>query len=225
MKIADETINILKNFSTINEGIMIRKGKILETISKEKNILARAEVVDSFDEELGLYDINSFLGTLSMNGNEIEFNGTTDVIIKGFNGKSKTKWRKTPENMIVVPPNKSINMDTAEISFELTEDEIKWFSRAASMLSAPNIVFASDGQTVEVKCFDIKNDASNINTTEIDAKGNGKKYNMIFSTDNLKFIEGSYDVKISSKGISYFKHKKLPIEYWIMTAPGSKYEG
>ncbi len=107
----------------------------------------------------------------------------------------------------------------------MTEDEIKWFSRAASMLSAPNIVFASDGQSVEVKCFDIKNDASNINTTEIDAKGNGKKYNMIFSTDNLKFIEGSYDVKISSKGISYFKHKKLPIEYWIMTAPGSKYEG
>ncbi len=117
MKIADETINILKNFSTINEGIMIRKGKILETISKEKNILARAEVSDSFDEELGLYDINSFLGTLSMNGNEIEFNGTTDVIIKGFNGKSKTKWRKTPENMIVVPPNKSINMDNAEIAF------------------------------------------------------------------------------------------------------------
>ena len=106
MKIADDTINILKNFSTINEGIMIRKGKVLETISKEKNILARAEVADEFSEELGLYDINSFLGTLSMNGNEIEFNGTTDVIIKGFNGKSKTTWRKTPENMIVVPPNK-----------------------------------------------------------------------------------------------------------------------
>ena len=65
MKIADDTINILKNFSSINEGIMIRKGKVLETISKEKNILARAEVADEFSEDLGLYDINSFLGTIS----------------------------------------------------------------------------------------------------------------------------------------------------------------
>lgn len=225
MKLSDETINVLKNFSTINDGIMIRPGKVLETISKEKNILARAEVGDSFGEELGLYDINGFLGFLSLNNGEIEFNGTNDVLIKGFGGKSRTNWRKTPESMIVVPPNKTINMDNAEVSFDLTEEEIKWFSRAASMLSAPNIVFASDGTDIEVKCYDIKNDASNVNITKIDSPGNGKKYNMIFSTDNLKFIEGSYTVTISSKGISHFKHKKVPLEYWIMTAPGSKYEG
>ena len=34
-------------------------------------------------------------------------------------------------------------------------------------------------------------------------------------------LSGDYDVAVSSKSISYFKHKKLPIEYWIALEPDS----
>lgn len=225
MKLSSDTINILKNFSVINEGIFIKKGSVIETISKQKNILARAEVQDSFSDEFGIYDINNFLSVLSLHGDSnLEFKDTS-IIIKGFSGKSKTTYHKTAKNMIVVPPDKKINMAEAEISFKLTEEEIKWCTRCASTLSSPNMSFKSDGETIEVFCFDTKNDGANINSTQLESKGNGKKYNMIFSTEHLKMIEGSYDVTISSKGISHFKHEKLPIEYWIMSDPGSKYEG
>jgi hypothetical protein len=46
---------------------------------------------------------------------------------------------------------------------------------------------------------------------------------MVFKTENLKMISGTYDVKISSKGISHFKNKNKELEYWITTEAGSTY--
>ena len=55
-------------------------------------------------------------------------------------------------------------------------------------------------------------------------EGNGDKYRMIFKTENLKMIFGSYDVSISSKGVSHFKNKSKNLQYWITTEAGSKFE-
>ena len=35
-------------------------------------------------------------------------------------------------------------------------------------------------------------------------------------------LDGDYDVSVSSKSISHFKNKKLPIEYWIALEPDSQ---
>lgn len=226
MKLSTNTVNILKNFTTINEGIFIKKGKVLETISKQKNILARAEVDDEFDDEFGVYDLNNFLGVLSLQkGGDTEINfDDKNILIKGFSGKSQMKYRKAAKEMIVVPPDKKINMANPEVSFNLSAEEIAWVTRVANQLSSPNLAFISDGTTVEIQSYDAKDDASHVNTTELSSAGNGRKYKMIFATDNLKFIEGSYDVQISAKGISHFKHTTLPVEYWVMAETGSKVE-
>jgi hypothetical protein len=74
-----------------------------------------------------------------------------------------------------------------------------------------------------VTTFDLQNDSAHTNSIEI-AEGTGNKYKMIFRTENLKIISGSYDVSISSKGISHFKNKNRNIQYWITTETGSKFE-
>lgn len=226
MKLSTNTVNILKNFTTINEGIFIKKGKVLETISKQKNILARAEVDVEFDDDFGVYDLNNFLGVLSLQkGADPEINfDDKNILIKGFSGKSQMKYRKAAKEMIVVPPDKKINMANPEVSFNLSAEEIAWVTRVANQLSSPNLAFISDGTTVEIQSYDAKDDSSHINTTELSSAGNGRKYKMIFATDNLKFIEGSYDVQISAKGISHFKHTVMPVEYWVMAETGSKVE-
>ena len=40
---------------------------------------------------------------------------------------------------------------------------------------------------------------------------------MIFKIENLKLMRGSYDVKISNKGLGYFKNSERNLEYWIAT--------
>ena len=57
MEISAETVNVLKNFSGINGNIVIRPGNKIMTISEAKNILAEAEVAETFDSIVGIYDL------------------------------------------------------------------------------------------------------------------------------------------------------------------------
>ena len=44
MNITSDTVAILKNFSDINQNILVKPGNQLQTISTLKNILAQADV-------------------------------------------------------------------------------------------------------------------------------------------------------------------------------------
>jgi hypothetical protein len=61
---------------------------------------------------------------------------------------------------------------------------------------------------------DKKNDTSNNYSVKVGDSATDK-FDFHFKTENLKLIEGDYDVAISSKNISHFKHKSKEIQYWI----------
>ena len=121
-------------------------------------------------------------------------------------------------------PDKKVNMDNSEMTFSISEQDLNWCLKAALALNSANIAFVSDGTNINVEVFTAKDDSSNVNATTI-ATGDGKKFKMIFATENFKFIPGSYTVTIHSRGIGHFKNQNLPIEYWITTESGSSYGG
>jgi hypothetical protein len=226
MKLSSNTMNVLKNFATINEGIFVKPGNVIETISKQKNILAKAELTEQFDKEFGIHDLNNFLAQLTLSKDtspEIEIEDK-NIIIKSLSGRSSTKYRKASKETILTPPDKKVNMDNSEINFTIQSPDFEWISRVASALGSPNIAFVSDGENLNVETYDLKDDSSHVNSTNL-GKSQGKKYRMIFSSENLKLLPGEYSVIISSKGVGHFKNKNLPVEYWITTETGSKYEG
>ena len=45
----------------------------------------------------------------------------------------------------------------------------------------------------------------------------GKKYTIVFKTENFKMIQGGYDVEICFDGIAHFKNVKDDIAYWVAT--------
>ena len=51
MNISNETLDILRNFSSINSGLTVKEGNELKTVSAMKNIYAKAIVTESFDKE------------------------------------------------------------------------------------------------------------------------------------------------------------------------------
>lgn len=227
MKLSSNTMNVLKNFSTINENIFVKSGNVIETVSKQKNILAKAEVSETFSDEFGIHDLNNFLSVLTLSKDstpEVEFQNN-DIIIKSRGGKSSTTYRKASKEVLVLPPEKKINMDNAEINFTFSNEDLDWCQKAASALNSPNVAFVSDGENISVQLFDAKNDASNVNTTVISNSADGKKYKIVFATENFKFIPGSYTVTIHSRGIAHFKNNNMSIEYWIAAETGSSYEG
>ena len=225
MKLSNETLGVLKNFGAINDGILFKKGKTLKTVSSHKNILAEVNIQEEIPVDFGIYNLNEFLSVVSMHKDDPSFEfEDKQMLIVGNKGRSKIKYRFCEPTMIVVPPEKAIAMPDAEISFSLSAEDFEWVMRAAAVLSCPHVAIESDGSKISVVTLDLQNNSAHTDSLEI-GDGNGNKYRMIFKTDNIsKVLPGSYDVQISSKGISHFKNKNVPLQYWITTEQGSKFE-
>ncbi len=224
MKLSNETLSVLKNFASINQGILFKPGKTVRTISTHKNILAEAVVSEEIPKEFGVYDLNNFLSVISLHKEEptIDFD-ESNVLISGLQGRSKIKYRFCAPNMIVAAPDKNLELNNPEIKFDLSAEDFDWILRAANVLSSPHIAVESDGKKIFVTAFDLQNDSAHTESLEV-GKGDGNKYKMLFKTENMKMLSGGYAVTISSKGIAHFKHKTISIQYWIATEAGSKYE-
>lgn len=224
MKLSTDTLNVLKNFATINQGIYFKQGKTIKTVSPQKNIMAEVTVDEEFPVDFGVYDLNNFLSVLSLSKDDTTLSfKDKNILISGLKGRSEITYRFCEPHMIVVPPEKNVVVPDPEIKFELSSDDFDWIMRTAAVLSSPHIAIESDGDKMFITTFDLQNDSAHTNSITL-SNGNGNKYRMIFRTENLKIVSGSYDVSISSKGISHFKNKNKNIQYWITTETGSKFE-
>ena len=213
MKLSNETLVVLKNFAAIKQGLKFKKGSTLTTISGTKNVMAQAEVKDAFDDEFCVEDLNEFLSVHSLFKDKAEL-VFDEKNINFQNGRQKIKYRKTAESMITLPPEKTLKLPTEDVKFTLTAEDYEWILKTCSVLKSPNIAVESDGEKVQIVTFDQDNDAAHINALEIGA-GDGKKYKIVYNTDNFKMIPGSYSAVISFKGLTHFTNTKDNIQYWI----------
>jgi len=225
MKLSNETLSVLKNFGNINQGIYFKQGKTLKTVSSHKNILAEATIKEDVPANFGVYDLNNFLSVVSLHKDDPSFEfDEKHVVIVGNKGRSKIKYRFCEPTMIVTPPEKQFVMPNAEINFTLSAEDFDWILRAASVLSSPHIAIDSDGKKISVVTLDLQNDSAHTDSLEI-TDGSGDKFRMIFKTENIsKLMPGSYSVSISSKGVSHFKNNNVPLQYYVSTEAGSKFE-
>lgn len=219
MKISNTTRDVLKNFSTINQGIKVSSGNQLKTISNMKNILAVATVSEDFPQDFSIYNLPEFLGATSLlDDPDFEFN---DVSLSIADQHSAMNYFFASEGMVTTP-DKMITMPDSEITFDLSSTLLNDLNKAASVLGVNDLVLKSDGSTITLEVTDKKNSTSNT-FSRIVGEGDGTTYQMNFKIENLKVLEGNYTVSVSSKGISHFNNKDIDLEYFIALEPDSKY--
>ncbi len=230
MQITKQTLDILKNFSQINSGILIKVGSELETISAFKNILVRSGVVEEFTQRCAIYDLPRLLKLISstpMKNMEVEFG---EEYLTLSNEKTSLKYHYADENTIISPPTQTLNMpDDAEIKFVLDETDLDSILSISKLLdTSPNknsldLAITSDGETISMTVLDKRD--STVDSCELTiGQGNGDTYSIYFKIENIRTIlKGSYDVTISTKGISHFAHQELDLEYWIAVEPSNKF--
>lgn len=222
MKLSDNTMNVLKNFSAINTGMMFKEGNVIRTISKQQNLLAKATVSESFDKEFVIYDLNRFLALVgSLKDPDITVNKDKNNL-KIVSGTSSTTYGLASEHMIVAPPAKEIKVENAEVNFSLSKDDLAQVLKLSAVLGLPNIAVKGNRSKITITALDVKNQDSDVFSVEVGETTS--EFQFIFVTENLKMIPGTYNVSISSKGISHFKHSTDPLEYWIATEAGSSYK-
>jgi len=214
MKLSNETREVLKNFSTINSNLMVREGNTLKTISAMKNIVAKAEIPDSFSNEFGIYDLHEFLSSLSLfKMPDLTFEENR-VILKEDGGKSKCNFYYCDPSVITTV-SKDITMPSVDVEFTLSEDTLSSVLKAAAVLAAPDLILsAQEGGDIELKVADKKNDTANSFSVKV-GDNSPTSYNYYFKVENLKLIPGTYKVEVSSRNISRFVNEAKSVEYFI----------
>ena len=216
MKLSESTVSVLKNYSTINQNLLIKQGKILNTMSAMKNIVAKSTVGEEFPQEVAIYDLNEFLASMSLFENpDLQFKD--DFVTMSEEGKKSSLkyWYSDPS--VVMTVSKDINMPECEVKFTLSSDILSNVQKAAAVIGAPDMVLENGS----LRVTDKKNDTAN--AYSIDVVDTDDDYKFWFKVENLKLLSGDYDVSISSKRISHFKNTNVDIEYFIALEPESNY--
>ena len=220
MKLSDSTLSLLKNFSTINQSILFKQGSRLRTISVMKNILAEATIDEEFPKDFGIYDLNQYLNGLALhNSPELDFVNDNYVIIK--EGRSRSKYFFADPSVIITPPEKSIDLPSEDVTFDLSTDQLDKLLKAAAIYQLPDLAVVGKDGVVKVVVRDKKNDTSNdfaITVGETDAT-----FSFNFKVENIKILPGTYSVVVSQKLLSRFTNKNQDLVYYIALEPDSTF--
>ena len=219
MNLSSDTVNVLKNFSDINQNILVKPGNKIQTISTMKNILAEAEVSEKFEDEFAIYDLPEFLRSVELfEKPELKFNGGTNVKISQASQSIKYFFA---DKSVIVAPTKGITMPDKHVTFTLTKDNFARLMKGAITLNLPDVAVTSDGAKIKMIATDKKNKSSN--EYSIDVGETDKSFTGFFRTENFKQIVDDYDVAISKAKISHFVNRNKSVQYWIALEPDSEF--
>lgn len=205
MKLSNDTIEVLKNFSNINQNILIKEGSQVRTMSTMKNILAEADVSEDFTQEFGIYDLTEFLGVLTLVKDPNLKMEEKYLTVNG--GGSNIRYFYSDPSILISPPD-TFNAPDTDVHFEVSQETLANVLKASAVMQLPDVVMTRGKITVT----DLKNSTSNNYDVALD--DNGQDYEFNFKADNLKMIPGKYDVSVSSQAlVSCWKGSK--VTYWI----------
>tara|TARA_B100001057_G_scaffold148330_1_gene148307 strand:+ start:3154 stop:3816 length:663 start_codon:yes stop_codon:yes gene_type:complete len=220
MQLTSDTLAILKNFSDINQNILVKPGNTIQTISTLKNILAQADIKEKFESEFAIYNLPEFLRAYDLfDKSELKFNGAQNMVIKDANGRQSIKYYFADKS-VVVSPTKTITMPDKYVTFTLKKENFNKLMRGVTTLNLPDIAVKGDGKEISIVAIDKKTPS---NDYSIVVGESDKKFTAYFKTENFKMIEDDYDVAISKAKISHFINKSKPIQYWIAIEPDSEF--
>jgi hypothetical protein len=219
MKLDAKTISVLKNFSSINPSILFREGDVLSTISPNKTIMAKAKVPNTFPKKFAIYNLSQFLNFQStFDEPELSF-GDRSVTITDKTGNKEAPYVYADEATIKTPPDKEIVLPSIDLTFQITTGVINEIEKALGILGLPEIAVVGDGSSITVQAIDSKNPSGNI--VKIKLGATDKTFKSIFKSENMKLLPGTYEVSLSSRGISHWKGQDA--EYWIAVESSSTY--
>ncbi len=230
--VSDVTTKLLKNFSSIQNSVLLKPGKQQTTIAQGKSMVAIAEFPDAWPEETGIYDLATFLGTLSLHSKpQIAFEGGDKPVMVISGGGAKIKYRVSDPTTILIlqagEPGNLLRSDSPSLTFTLSDALLSNLNKSASvlgLLSPTGLITATvtaDGAVV-LRGTDEKNPSAHTFEMEVPAKDitvykKGFSKTIHFRTEYVNsLLSGGYDISLSDKKYGFFKHQTEPISYYIV---------
>ena len=218
--LSKKTLDVLKNFSTINSSIVFRKGSTVRTISNAENILAKFTGEEVFPSDFAIYDLSQFLSGISLfNDPQLEFTSSDFVSIRG--GRQSAKYYfSDPEITLKSAPEKNVNFPGADLQFNLSADDLLALQKASAVYGLPDLTFQSEEglDTIKLILRDKENDTSNTYDITVAGCSTGT-YSLDVKIDNIRVLPGDYSIKVSKALISEWNNATVDLTYYIALEP------
>jgi len=232
VKLSKGTQDILRNFSTINKSILIEKGRLVSTMSINKNIIGITQVRESFPVDMAIYDLPLFLGAISLFKTPmLYFPDDKKVIIYDEDTKGKTTFYYCDPEIIStrVPDTFEGNIPDKELYFTLPQADLRQLEQAAKVYGVEDLCIYGYAEEYSICVRDKKNETSNVFSLPLkDVKFEDsasvtperKEFCYCFKMENLKLIEGTYHVCISRKNVANFSSlNNSDLNYFVALEP------
>ncbi len=218
--LSKNTLDVLKNFSTINSSIVFRSGSTVRTISNAENILAKFTGEEVFPVDFAIYDLSQFLSGISLFSDpQLEFDNENFVSIRG--GRQSAKYFfSDPEITLKSAPEKNVKFPGADLQFNLSSDDLIALQKASAVYSLPDLTFQSEEESDTIKLIlrDKENDTSNTYDQSISGCATGT-YSLDLKIENIRLLPGDYTVKVSKHLISEWTNTNVDLTYYIALEP------
>lgn len=214
IKISSDTLNILKNFASINSNLHVKQGKTITTVSPSMTILAEATVGEEFDTEFGIWDMAKFLSTVSLfKDADFEFSKNF-VTISSVGTRASVKYFYS-DPQLLTKADKKINMPKEFVSFDLVGADLAAVMKAASVLQAPDMCVESCDDGICIRICDKKDPTAHSWSLKVGENPDDISFKFWFKVENLKMIQGDYTVHLAEKRVAKFSGSSVPVNYWI----------
>ena len=219
LKLSKFTIDVLKNFASINPNLVIKEGSTFSTIAEAKNIMASVTVPENFSRTFGVYDLNEFIAALSLLDDPAVDLLEDSAILS--NDSTTVKYRFANPSVLTTP-SKEIKMPSTDVTVKLTNDLLGKVRKAAGVLGHSVVALKGTRRTyttsgsLSLVVLDPKDTSANTYTVALAEKHTlDKDFSFEFLIDNLKVLSGDYTVAVSSKLISEWTHADFKVNYFI----------
>ena len=226
MKLSKHTIEVLKNFKVINPSIFVKGGNIISTRNIADTVLANATVTETFPNDFGIYDLGVFLNTVSLfDDPTLDFSEEGILVIKEAESETQSVYRYSDEDVIIFPEEDSIPFTDHVLEFDLDKGDVARLVKASTVMTVSDVQIHNENDKIMITVHDMKNSLSNSYSIEVGDNTNGHDFKINFKMDNLKFIAGSYNVKIvwDELKFAYFKNTDVAVSYWVALEANSEF--
>jgi len=225
MRLSKKTIDVLKNFATINASIGVRAGSNLRTISAAKDTFAKVVVDDVFPEDFRIYDIVDWLSTLTLfDSPEIEFHENHMVIHNEANTMRSSYYYAAPA-LVTTPPDQDISFPSTDLELTIKNHDLNSILKASALMKLKSVALTHNGDG-EIR-FGVKGSGETANEFSVVCEGDtfGNTFNILLDPNRMNFLDGDYVVRVSKLGISCFSCEDNNAQYFIALADGSEWGG
>lgn len=220
MKISPNTMSMLKSFSSINTGIVFKKGNVLKIQSPEETIHIEVGVPEDFPKDFGIYDLSNFLGNISsLNVPELTFVDGENYVLLSDSEKTEFKYGLTDiASDAISYPKEDRAMTDPEVTFQMSEASLTKVTKFCNINGFLNISFVGKGNKILAKASDKNNKNSNVATIEILNDYKGPDFEMDFKAGLLKMLPMDYTVSLKLDSFALFENTEKQYKYFVVSS-------